>query len=159
MPFDRRKTRRFGLRENAFAVISRGPIKLVPITDIGMGGIGIFLSDGDSSQNRSSKMEIMAADCSFHLENIPFQIVANKFAFPANPKKISGGRRCSIKFGNLTPGQKSRLKHFIRNYTEGGLVAQFLKKLNTLLHQKWAPQYSADRCHTRILSGLNRSRL
>jgi hypothetical protein len=101
----------------------------------------------------------MVADCSFYLEKLPFQIVANVRAFPDNTSNLMDGRRYSIKFGNLRPAQKAQLKYFIRNYTEGGLILQFQQKINQLLHPIWASKYSSDSCKTGIWQSLHRSPL
>jgi hypothetical protein len=57
--------------------------------------------------NQASKLEIMVADCSFYLENIPFKAISSFKAFPANVSNLPGGRRGSLIFGSLTPSQKS----------------------------------------------------
>jgi hypothetical protein len=107
----------------------------------------------------SSKLEIMVADCSFYLEKLPFQIVANVRAFPDNTSNLMDGRRYSIKFGNLRPAQKAQLKYFMRNYTEGGLILQFQQKINQLLHPIWASKYASDSCKTGIWQSLHKSPL
>ncbi len=117
MPIERRKHRRFQVKDSAFTVINSDPVKVVRIIDIGMGGLGIYLDDGARWLDTSSKLEIMVADCSFYLEKLPFQIVANVRAFPDNTN-LMDGRRYGIKFGNLRPAQKAQLKYFMRNYTE-----------------------------------------
>jgi hypothetical protein len=140
-------------------VINSDPVKVVPIIDIGMGGLGIYLDDGARWMDTSSKLEIMVADCSFYLEKLPFQIVANVRAFPDNTANLMDGRRYGIKFGNLRPAQKAQLKYFIRNYTEGGLILQFQQKINQLLHPIWASKYASDSCKTGIWQSLHRSPL
>jgi c-di-GMP-binding flagellar brake protein YcgR len=157
MPIERRKHRRFQVKDNAFTVINSDPVKVVPIIDIGMGGLGIYLDDGARWMDTSSKLEIMVADCSFYLEKLPFQIVANVRAFPDNTANLMDGRRYGIKFGNLRPAQKAQLKYFIRNYTEGGLILQFQQKINQWLHPIWASKYASDSCKTGIWQSLHRS--
>jgi c-di-GMP-binding flagellar brake protein YcgR len=157
MPIERRKHRRFQVKDNAFTVINSDPVKVVPIIDIGMGGLGIYLDDGARWLDTSSKLEIMVADCSFYLEKLPFQIVANVRAFPDNTANLMDGRRYGIKFGNLRPAQKAQLKYFIRNYTEGGLILQFQQKINQWLHPIWASKYASDSCKTGIWQSLHRS--
>ena len=159
MPIERRKHRRFQVKDSAFTVINSDPVKVVPIIDIGMGGLGIYLDDGARWLDASSKLEIMVADCSFYLEKLPFQIVANVRAFPDNTSNLMDGRRYGIKFGNLRPAQKAQLKYFMRNYTEGGLILQFQQKINELLHPIWASKYSSDSCKTGIWQSLHRSPL
>ena len=156
---ERRKHRRYRVKDNAFTVINPDPVKVVPIIDIGMGGLGIYLDDGARWLDTSSKLEIMVADCSFYLEKLPFQIVANVKAFPNNTSNLMDGRRYGIKFGNLRPAQKAHLKYFMRTYTEKGMISNLLQSINKFLHPIWTEKYSGQSCNTRIWQGLHRSSL
>jgi hypothetical protein len=157
MTNERRKHRRYRVKDNVFTVINPDPVKVVPILDIGMGGLGIYLDDGARWLDTSAKLEIMVADCSFYLEKLPFQIVANVRAFPNNASNLMDGHRYSIKFGNLRPGQKSHLKYFIRHYTEKGLISQALHGISKLLHPSRAHELSTRSCNTRSWQSLPRS--
>ena len=159
MHVERREHRRFRVKNNAFTVKNPDPVKLVPILDIGMGGLGFYLDNGAQWLEESSKLEIMVADCSFYLENVPFQIISNLKVFPADAPNLFDGRRYGLKFGNLRPGQKSRLKYFLRNYTERSTILQFLQNFSKLLHPIWANKYSSYSCRTRVWQGLQRPML
>jgi len=155
MQAEKRKHRRFRVKENAFAVINQDPVRLVPILDIAMGGIGIYVNDEAKWMNDSQKLEIMVADCSFYLDSIPFEIISNFRAFPGDASNMLDGRRYSLKFGNLRPAQKARLKYFIRNYTHGGSKFQFLRKFSKLLHPTWTNKYAEQSCNLGIWQGLH----
>ena len=155
MQTERRKHRRFRIKENAFAVINQAPVKLVPILDISMGGLSIYMDDGTKWMNDSQKLEIMAADCSFYLDSIPFEILSNFKAFPGDASNIQDTRRYSLKFGNLRPVQKGRLKYLIRNYTRGDSNFQFLRKLSKLLHPTWTNKFAEKSCNLGIWQGLH----
>ncbi len=155
MPRERRKHPRFRVKENAFAVVHQDPVKLVPILDVAMGGLGIYVNDGAKWLKDSQRLEIMVADCSFYLDNLPFEIVANFRAFPGNASNMLDGRRYSLKFGNLRPVQKSRLKYFTRNYTHRSWKFQFLQKFNKLLHPTLANKYAEQNCNLGIWQGLH----
>ena len=157
MQVERRKIRRFQVKDNGFAVINSDPVKLAPIIDISLGGLGIYLDDGSRWMDTSSKLEIMAADCSFYLENLPFKIVSNFRPFPENSASLIDGKRFSIKFCNLSPSQKASLKHFIRTYSEGGIILQALQKFNKLLRPIRSNKYSKKSCDTRIWQSLHPS--
>ena len=150
MQTDQRKHRRFKVKENAFAVLNQDPVRLLPILDIAMGGLGIYVNDGAKWLNDSKKLEIMVADCSFYLDSIPFEIISNFRAFPGDASNMLDGRRYSLKFGNLRPVQKARLKYFIRNYTHRGLKFQFLRKFNKLLHPTRINKYAEQSCNLGI---------
>lgn len=157
MQNERRKHHRFQVTDKAFSVLHTDPVKLVPILDIGMGGIGIYVNDGTGWVNESSKLEILVADCSFYLENLPFKIVSNFKPFPENSASLIDGKRFSIKFCNLSPSQKASLKHFIRTYSEGGIILQALQKFNKLLRPIRSNKYSRKSCDTRIWQSLHPS--
>ena len=159
MQNNRRKYSRYRVKDNAFTVINPEPVKVVPIIDIGMGGLSIYLDNGARRPDPESKLEIMMADCSFYLEKLPFQIVADVRAFPNKSSSLMDGRRYGIKFGNLRPSQKSHLKYFIRNYTEGGYISQFQQKISKLLHPIWANKHTSDSCKPGIWQSLHRSSL
>jgi hypothetical protein len=146
MNVERRKTRRFQVKDKCFAVINPDPVKLVPIIDISAGGLGFYLNDHENWLNDMSKLEIMVADCSFYLEKLPFRVVSNARAFPNQSTSLLDGRRYGIKFGHLQPSQQSRLKYFIRNYTEGGHLRQFQQKISELINAIRTPEPASDSC-------------
>ena len=156
MQVERRRHPRYKVNDNAFAVLNPEPVRLVPILDIGLGGIGIYLNDQNQWPDNASKLEIMVADCSFYLENLPFQSVCDFQSFPAKPSNLPDGRRCSLKFGSLTPSQKSELKYFIRKYTQGDKMWQVMQKFYHLLHPFSAQKHSGQRCHPGIWQNVYR---
>jgi c-di-GMP-binding flagellar brake protein YcgR len=155
MQAERRKHRRFKVKDNAFAVINPDPVKMVPIVDIAMGGLGIYVDTGVKWVNDCSKLEIMAADCSFYLDNLPVEIITNFKAFPWDASNVLDGRRYSLKFGNLRPAQKSRLKHFMRKYTRSSSKLQLMRKISNLLHPTWTNNYSEQSCRLGFRQGLH----
>jgi len=156
---ERRKHRRYRVKDNVFTVINPDPVKVVPIIDIGMGGLGVYLDDGARWMDTSSQLEIMVADCSFYLEKLPFQIAASVKAFPKDTSNLMDGRRYGIKFGNLQPGQESHLKYLIRHYTEKGSLSQIIYSLSRILDPIRAPKPSTQVCNSRIWQSLHRPSL
>ncbi len=156
MQVERRRHPRYKVKNNAFAIINPEPVRLVPILDIAMGGVGVYVNDSDQWLNKASKLEIMVADCSFYLENLPFESISDFKAFPANSSNLLDGRRCSLKFGTLTPSQKSKLKYFIRNYAQGGTIWQVRRKFSKLLHPFRAHKHSGQSCNTGIWQNFHR---
>ena len=79
MEIERRKYPRFNVRDNAFAVFQPEPVKLVPIVNIGLGGLGIGVSGINTSDEwltRPSCLEILIDDCSFYMDNLGYQPLA-----------------------------------------------------------------------------------
>ena len=156
MSLERRQHPRYSVKDNAFAVINSEPAELVPILDVAMGGLGVYVHGDAAWMTESSKLEIMAADCSFYMENIPFELISNCKASPAHPANLMDGRRIGLQFGELLSRQQAQLKYFIRNYTEGRLMWQLFRKLGRILHPLRAPKYAGQSCNTNLWQGLQR---
>ena len=148
MQVERRKKQRFQVKDSGFAVINPDPVKLVPIIDISLGGLGFYDNDHADWPNRSCKLEIMVADCSFYLENLPFKIISSIRLFPDESANLMEGHRYGLEFGNLETNQQSRLEYFIRNYTVGNLTPQFVRTLKNVMYRLRAPRSSAAACHS-----------
>lgn len=159
MQTERRKHPRYKAKDNVFAVISPDPVKVVPIMDIGLGGLSIYLDNGSRGPDPVSKLEIMVADCSFYLENLPFQIVGDVKAFPNSNSNLMDGHRYGIKFGNLRPRQQSHLKYFVRRYTEKGSFARVLYSLGRIFDPIRASRPSTRSCNTGTWQSLHKSSL
>ena len=156
MQVERRKNQRYNVKDSAFVIINPEPVRLVPILDIALGGVGVYVNNEDHWLNKVSKLEIMVADCSFYLANLPVESISNFKAFPANPSYPIDGRRCSLKFGSLTLSQKTELKYFIRNYAQMGILWQVMQKFSKVLHPFRAQNHSAPSCNTGIWQNLQR---
>jgi c-di-GMP-binding flagellar brake protein YcgR len=159
MTVERRKNRRFHVKDKCFAVINPDPVKLVPIIDISQGGLGFYLNDNEDWLNKTSKLEIMVADCSFYMDKLPFHVVSSSRALPNQSTSLLDGRRYSLKFGHLQPNQRAQLRYFIRNYSEGGYILQFQQKVSKLLRPIWSNQHTSDSCKPGIWQSLHRSSL
>ena len=150
MVIERRKNPRYCVRDNAFAVIGPEPVKLTPIVDISLGGLGIGLNGiniGADGLNGAAKLEIVIDDGSFYLDKLPFQLLPKYRNFPRNPSG-SFQNIYGIKFVDLMSSQKSRLKYFIRNHTRGGMTPKFIRKFNQHFHQITGKGDFASSCQT-----------
>ena len=156
MQIERRKNERYQVNDDAFAIINPEPVKLVPILDIAMDGIGVYVNNEERWLKAATKIEIMVADCSFYMENIPFESIDDSKMFPADASNLLDGRRCSLKFGKLTPSQKSELKYFIRNYTQRGTFRRVIQKFTKMRQTFKADKHRALSCNTGIWQNLQR---
>ena len=137
MEIERRIHPRFSVRDNAFAVFQSEPVKLVPIVDIGMGGLGIGvngINTGAEWLNGASCLEILMDDCSFYMDNIGYELLPKLRSVPPNADS-SFQNIYGLKFIDLMRNQQSQLKSFIRNHTTGGMTPKFIRKLNQHFHQ------------------------
>jgi hypothetical protein len=137
MQIERRKYPRFKVRDNAFAVFQAEPVKLVPIVDVGLGGLGIGFNGNYASDewfNGASSLEILIDDCSFYLDNLGYELLPKFRSVPRNAV-APFQNICGLKFAGLMPSQQYRLKSFIRNHTTGGMTPKFIRKFNQHFHQ------------------------
>jgi len=137
MAIERRKNSRYCVRDNAFAVFGPEPVKLVPIVDISLGGLGIGINGINLSAdgfNGPAKLEIVIDDGTFYMDNLHYQLLPQYRNFYQNAfglfQNIYG-----VKFVDLMSSQYIRLKYFIRHHTRGGMTPKFIHKLNARLHQ------------------------
>jgi hypothetical protein len=156
MQVERRKLQRYRVKNSAFAIINPEPVRLVPILDIAMGGLGVFVNNEYHGFNKASKLEIMVADCSFYLQDIPFEFVTEFRALPASPSVLMEGRRRSLKFGTLTVGQKAELKHFIRHYAQSGIFWQIVRKFSKALHPTGVNRHTSPSCGANVWQNAHR---
>jgi hypothetical protein len=118
---ERRKHKRFQVRNGAFAVL-RAPSwphstqKLGQITDIGMGGLAFSYISSEGLPNGSVQLSIFLAKDRFHLRTIPFETIWDAETNEVPFSSITMRRR-GVQFGELTPNQISQLKCLIQNYT------------------------------------------
>ena len=153
MAIERRKNPRFCVRDNAFAVFGPEPLKLAPIFDISLGGLGIGLNGinmGADGLNGAAKLEIVIDDGCFYMDKLPYQRLPQYRNFPRNPSG-SFQNIYGIKFVDLMSSQQSRLKYFIRNHTRGGMTPKFIRKFNQHLHQIIGKNDFASSCQTALI--------
>jgi len=114
---ERRKYRRFPVRERTFAVFGSRVSELGQIMDISRAGVGIrYITHRDRS-SASSELEIYLADRSFHVEKVPFKTVWDVEIANLFPSTSITMRQRGVQFGELTQGQIDRLGYFICNHT------------------------------------------
>ena len=137
MEIERRKYPRYTVRDNAFAIFQPEPVKLVPVVDVGLGGLGIGyngINTSDGWLKSASCLELLIDDCSFYMDNLAYELLPQFRSVPRNTgypfQHIYG-----LKFIDLVPGQQSQLKYFIRNHTTGGMTPKFIRKFNQQFHQ------------------------
>ena len=148
MAIERRKNPRYCVRDNAFAVFGPEPVKLVPIVDISLGGLGIGINGINLSAdgfNGPAKLEIVIDDGCFYMDNLHYQLLPQYRNFYQNAfglfQNIYG-----VKFVDLMSSQYIRLKYFIRHHTRGGMTPKFIHKLNAHLHQITGKKDFPDSC-------------
>ena len=114
---DRRKNKRFQTEKNTYAVLRAKGSKLGRVIDISKGGLAFrYVSVGQRLKG-PLELDLLSHQYDYRIDKIPVRIItdlelANKKAFKSTTLK-----RVGVQFGKLTREQKSKLEHFIRDYT------------------------------------------
>ena len=116
---ERRRHKRFNVKEGAFAALMPDSQKLGQILDLGKGGLSFLYIDTGAAADVSTELDIYVAGNEFYLSKLPVHIVSdvripNKI--PINPIVM---RRQGVQFGEMMPEQTSSLDSFMRQYTTG----------------------------------------
>jgi len=87
------------------------------IVDIGLGGVSFRYIARDEDPQKSSHLDILLPDRSFHLDGVPVRRVSSDVETENQAPVRLASKRCAVKFGDLTDNQKSDLAYFIRTHT------------------------------------------
>lgn len=147
MRVERRQFKRYCIKDSAFAVFKAEPVKLFPIVDISLGGLGLNgKSEIAQLLNKCASMEIMVGDGSFYLESLSYELLAEPRNLNLRMAPSLQNQFYGVKFLNLMPSQKNHLKHFIHKYTIGGMTPDFIRKLNQFFRHTLGKKQFADSC-------------
>ena len=112
-PVERRKHKRFKVKEGAFAALGHRFTPIGQIMDIGKGGLSFRYVAKANESKGLSPLQIVAIDRSIRFDKAPCK--------PIWDLEISSGsimmRQCGVQFGKLTAGWASQLEYFIQNHT------------------------------------------
>ena len=89
--------------------------KSAPITDISMGGLAFQYIDNVIWMQQFKELSISKPSDKIQIDHLPYEVVSD-FTISTLPDDRFI-RRCSIKFENLAPEQKSQLDHFLQHHT------------------------------------------
>jgi len=116
---ERRKHKRFRVKDGTFAVLGRRYGKIGHIIDMSMSGLAFSYIAGEEQGDRSYELSILLAEDSFHLTRIPFKTVWDTEAKEV-PFSTLAMRRCGVELGDLTERQISQMEYFVEKHTVGG---------------------------------------
>ncbi len=112
---DRRRHRRFSVRQNAIAVIQSIPtIVLGQIKDISLGGLSFAYMYSDEHPDESAALDIFLPDDKTLVKGLTFRTVTDSIVLNDNPFSTVIMNRRSIQFGKLTDRLKSELEYIIQ---------------------------------------------
>jgi hypothetical protein len=90
-------------------------VKSAPIVDISLKGLAFQYTGRNMWSPNFNELSISRIADEVKIDKIPYQAVSD-FSI-SNAANSIFLRRCSVKFGELTPAQKSQLANFIQNQT------------------------------------------
>jgi hypothetical protein len=117
-PVERRKHRRFQIRQGTYVALVPPYGKVGPVIDISMGGLSFRYVDGKETTN-GSYINILLTEANFYLENVAVKTILDCEIPDKSASSAIAMRRCGLQFGGLTHNQASQLKFFIENYSIG----------------------------------------
>ena len=146
MQTDRRKFKRYTVRDQIIAVFKPEPVKMAPIIDISMRGMAV--SDGNYIifDEIGPDLEIMSSDCSFYLEKVPFQFVTDIQDLEPRLAAADDHRVVRLKFGRLLGGQEAQLRYLIRHHCSGSYKPRTAKRFARFFDQFRATRDLRDSC-------------
>lgn len=116
---DRRRKKRYRVKEGAFAALINHDNRLGQIKDISLVGLSFRYIEGNENFDPQSELKIILAGNGLFMENLPYHTV--------NDYEVDNGftysslkmRQMHLAFGDLTTDQLSQLDYFILNHTMG----------------------------------------
>ena len=144
MQSERRKNHRYPIQGKAFAVSGSESTKMLPIIDIGIGGLAVCADD--AWKIKPPHLEILVEDCSFYLDRIPLKNILRFPAACSNPFHSTLNNRCGLEFGKLMPSQIFKLRYFIRNYTRRGPISSIMGKLYHQVQRLLSKRHTTHAC-------------
>jgi DNA-binding cell septation regulator SpoVG len=114
---ERRQQKRFKAEEGAFAALVARESRLGQIKDISIRGLSFRYIDNDEKPGDADELKIILGNQGLYLDNVPFKKISdfeikNEYSFSTIKM-----RQIGLEFGELTPGQRSRLNQFIKYHT------------------------------------------
>ena len=114
---ERRQSKRFQAKSGAFALSKASVNTLGQIVDISQGGLAFeYMARGEVT-NGIAEIDILFAERFFYLRSLPCKVISDSEITLQNPFSSIRMRRLSVEFTELTPKQRSELKHFIDHHT------------------------------------------
>jgi len=116
---ERREQERFQLREGVVALPDESSFRFGKIKNISMDGLSVLHFDGEDWERKASGRAMTLAGYDFLLDGVSAEVISDIEVTIRNPYKKISERQCSMKFEELTPKQRIRLRDIIRTYSKG----------------------------------------
>lgn len=111
------KIRDMSMGQIAFAVIKSKPVKMGQIKNMSMNGLAFDYIESQGKAIKVFKLDILLAQNAFYLGKLLFKPVFDYVIDSEIPLNTFTMRRCGVEFGELTSRQKTELEYFINHHT------------------------------------------
>lgn len=114
----RRRQKRFQIESSAFVVYHSN--KLGRVVEISRDGISFSHVERDRQPRKLRDLDVFLIDRDFYLENVPVEANSVVKTYQPSFSSIYLGRY-TLRFGELTRKQRSKIEYLIRNHTTEGV--------------------------------------
>jgi len=111
------KIKDMSMGQIAFAVIKSKPVKMGQISNLSMNGLAFDYIESQGKTIDVFKLDILLAQNAFYLGKLLFKPVFDYVIKSEIPLNTFTMRRCGVEFGELTSRQKSGLEYFLNHHT------------------------------------------
>lgn len=113
---ERRKHKLFRVLRTVFVAVRPHFDTVGRLIDIGMDGLAFAYLDSEKRARKSLELDIFSKNGDFYLQKVPCETISDLKAYesPFGPIIM---RKCTVKFEELTPRQKTDLERFIKDHT------------------------------------------
>ena len=116
---DRRRKKRYKVKEGAYAALINGNNRLGQIKDISLVGLSFRYIDSNERNHSESELKIILAGSGLFMDDLPYEPVSDFEVDDDYTFSSVKMRQMHLAFGELTSPQLSRLDYFILNHTMG----------------------------------------
>ena len=116
---DRRRKKRFQVKEGTYAALINANNKLGQIKDISLVGLSFRYIDSNEQNHPESELKIILAGTGLIMDDLPYEPVSDFEVDDEYTFSSVKMRQMHLAFGELTPQQLSQLDLFILNHTMG----------------------------------------
>jgi hypothetical protein len=106
-----------GRGDIAIAIFRSKPIRKGQIINISRNGLSFRYFPGEQQPNQPGELDILFADMSFYLENLPFKTISDLDVDNELPYSSVKRKLLRVQFGELDLHQIEQLDYFIQNCT------------------------------------------
>jgi hypothetical protein len=112
---ERRRHKRFRIRNGAFVILDPSDTGAGRLIDISVNGLTFDYVASQEPPIEETELQISLTYSGFRLYGVPCKAIWNLVTYEI-PTTSLHTRRCGVQFGDLTPQQASQLEYFIQNH-------------------------------------------